>query len=135
MVNDKLESFKVGDKHRPRVTGKKGADAPQQKAAQPEAQTLGFARIEAILDHEDPKQVHKSLTALIDALDKVASGADAQKERAQAKRAKLAIERTLELLTFLFETKNDMLVAIAGNDKPAPAGKGKPRPSAHKGGR
>lgn len=111
MSDSKLETFKVSERHKPRVKGGKAAKA---EAPAPQAEpTLGFARIEAVLDHEDPKQVQKSLAKLSHALDEVAGRAKGPKDRAEAKRARVAVERTTELLTYLFETKDQMLHALA----------------------
>lgn len=114
MSDSKLESFKVGERHKPRVKqGGKAKGAGKDEAAASAAEpTLGFARIEAVLDQQDPRQVQKSLAGLVEALDDVSAKAKGAKERAEAKRAKVAVERTTELLTYLFQTKEQMLAAI-----------------------
>lgn len=114
MSDKKLESFKAGARHRPHVKqGGKTAKAPQEAAEA--APTLGFARIEAVLDHEDPRQVQKSLAELGRALDESGAKARGPKDRAEAKRARVAVERTTELLTYLFETKEQMLQSLAAS--------------------
>lgn len=129
MSDSKLESFKVGERHKPRVKqGGKGKAAGKDEAAPAAEPTLGFARIEAVLDQEDPRQVQKSLAGLVEALDGVSSKAKSAKERAEAKRAKVAVERTTELLTYLFQTKEQMLQAIVAAEGQG-AGKGDGRKS------
>ena len=113
MTNKKLETFKVGDKHAPRV--KPSAATAQSGAAMGQEQpkeTLGFTRIEEVLDAAEPGEVQRSLVGLTDALDAYMSDNRGQKERAQAKRAKMAVERTIDLLAYLFETKDAMIASL-----------------------
>lgn len=130
MTKKKLETFKVADKHAPRVkpsqgAGKADGDKPEAMEA---PETLGFERIEALLDNERPGDVQRSLVQLIDALDTYTADARNPKDRAQGKKAKMAVERTVDLLAFLFNTKEAMLASFTqgrGNKKSAPA-KGRP---------
>lgn len=127
MSKKKLESFKVAERHAPRVKpshateGKGAGDAP---AAEAESPTVGFARIEAILDQEQPGEVQRSLVQLIDSLDKLMADARSPKERTPAKRAKMAVERTIDLMAYLFETKDAMLQAITSSSSSTPKASG-----------
>ena len=63
MPDDKLESFKIGDTQKPTVTSpkkrkKSGELTDEEKKAQSEAHSLGFRRIETILEEEDVELSH-----------------------------------------------------------------------------
>jgi hypothetical protein len=107
MSDKKLESFKIGDKQKPRV---KAATSAATKAVEPvpETQTLGFARIEGILDKETPQEVGKSLARLLDQLTELDSHSKTPKAKSAAKKARAAVERTIDLLDYLFRTKAAM---------------------------
>lgn len=123
MTKKKLEAFKVADKHAPRV---KPSHGPSGDKAAPEAgdemQTLGFARIEELLDAARPGDMQRSLVALIDSLDTFMADSRSQKDRAQGKKAKMAVERTIDLLAYLFTTKEAMIASFTQPDgkKPKP---------------
>lgn len=126
MTKKKLETFKVADKHAPRVKPSAGASA--SSAPEQPKETLGFSRIEEVLDAAKPGDVQRSLVGLTDALDVYMSDSRGQKERAQAKRAKIAVERTIDLLAYLFETKEAMIASLTGSEstgKSSPSKRGK----------
>jgi hypothetical protein len=106
MSDKKLESFKIGDKQKPRVKATSSAATKAEPA--PETQTLGFARIEGILDKETPQEVGKSLARLLDQLAELDSRSKTPKEKSSAKKARAAVERTIDLLDYLFRTKAAM---------------------------
>lgn len=123
MTKKKLETFKVGDKHAPRVKPSAGAHKGAQPVTDEPKETLGFARIEEVLDASQPGDVQRSLVQLTDALDTYMSDNRGQKERSQAKRAKMAVERTIDLLAYLFETKEAMIVSLTQTPNASSAGK------------
>jgi hypothetical protein len=106
-----LKSFKIAETQKPKV---KSAAKPKKAEVEetPENGTLGFARIEALLDKESPAEVQRHLTVLFDSLTSLEADAKTQKAKAGIKRAKLAVERTTALLEYLFRTKADMQAAV-----------------------
>ena len=102
MADKKLDPFKIGDTQRPTVrnTGKSAAAAPPQE----EPKSLGFERIERILESDTPENLSKSLNNLLGQLGAMEQ-TGAMKEKAAAKRAMVAVERTADLLDYLFQTK------------------------------
>lgn len=123
MTKKQLETFKVGDKHAPRVKPSAAHAKGAQPATEEPKETLGFARIEEVLDAAKPGDVQRSLVQLTDTLDTYMSDNRGQKERAQAKRAKMAVERTIDLLAYLFETKEAMIASLTQSAAPSSAGK------------
>lgn len=106
MVEKKLESFKIGEKQPLRVDTKKNADAEPEQVQQ--SYSVGFGRIESILDEEDPVSVSDRLNALLQKLEDFDRQSKTQKDKAAAKKAMVAAERTADLLDFLFHTKENM---------------------------
>lgn len=123
MTKKQLETFKVADKHAPRVKPSPGAHKAPDKGQEAIKETLGFARIEEVLDAAAPGDVQRSLVTLNDTLDTYMSDARVQKDRAQAKRAKIAVERTIDLLAYLFETKETMIATLTKTEGKKPAAK------------
>lgn len=126
MTKKQLETFKVGDKHAPRVKPSAAASKGAHPATEEPKETLGFARIEEVLDAAEPGDVQRSLVQLTDTLDTYMSDNRGQKERAQAKRAKMAVERTIDLLAYLFETKEAMIASLTKSSSKPAAGKKAP---------
>jgi len=110
MTNKKLESFKIGDTQRPTV-GKQAAAAGAVR--QGEDQSLGFARIERILENDDATAVGESLNSLLRALEEFETQAKTNKDKAAAKKAMIAVERGADLLDYLFQTKLSMQTGSA----------------------
>ncbi len=107
MSDKKLESFKIGDTQKAGVSApKKGAAAEQQEEG--EAFSLGFARIEKILEEEDAVVVSDNLNNLLRVLEEFERGASTNRDKAAAKKAIIAVERTADLLDYLFQTKISM---------------------------
>ncbi len=105
MADDKLKSFKIGDSQRPTA-------APvTQKGDQPaseESVTLGFARIENMLEKEDPVAIGENLNTLLKNLEELQSTVTTNKEKLAAKKAIAAVERAVDLMDFLFQTKTQL---------------------------
>ena len=125
MSEKELETFKVGDRHAPRVKPSATASKAASEPAQSPQETLGFARIEELLDSAQPGDVQRDLVQLTDRLDTVMADARGHKEKSQAKRAKMAVERTIDLLAYLFETKEAMLAQFTQPEAPKAKGKSK----------
>ena len=106
MGGKNLESFKIADTRKPGVTAPARADAPPPP---PESRSLGFKRIEGLLESDGPGTVRAGLESLKGELAKVEKGAAANRDRAAAKKALAAVDRTAELMDFLYDTKESML--------------------------
>lgn len=103
MSDEKLAAFRAGDRQKKRV----GAAA--KPSAQEEAHaTMGFARIEHILDEVGADAAAARLRGLVDALTAREEGAKSARERGACRRARGAMERTMDLLDHLFATKQAM---------------------------
>lgn len=103
-----LESFKIGDT---RLPGVAKPAAPQQSRAdeqQSEEASLGFNRIEKILENEDPTSVSDALGSLHDKLEAFLAKSSTNRDKSNAQRALVAVERTVDLLDYLFQTKAAM---------------------------
>jgi hypothetical protein len=105
MADDKkLESFKIGDTQKPGIVrGKPSRDEKRQKES--EEASLGFRRIETILEEDEAQEVTESLSNLLQMLEELQSRTKSNKDRAAAKKAVVAVERTADLLDYLFQTK------------------------------
>jgi hypothetical protein len=101
----RLESFKAGSVQKPRP------DAAARRAAPPEAatETIGFERIEGLLDHEVPGEVGLKMANLLDSLSELEKTSTTPKAKAGAKKARVAVERTIDLLDYLYQTKQNLL--------------------------
>ena len=106
MTDDKLKTFKIGDSHRP------GMSAPTRKAGnlqeEEAAASLGFTRIETLLEKEDPVLVGEGLNRVMKQLEELQASGDSNKERAAAKAGMAAVERAVDLIDYLFQTKAAM---------------------------
>lgn len=107
MPDKKLESFKIADTRKPGVTTPMPARA--ETAASPESQSLGFKRIEGLLESDEPAAVRQNLETLKGELVKLEKDATANKDKAAAKKALAAVDRAAELMDFLYKTKASML--------------------------
>jgi hypothetical protein len=113
MEDKKLEPFKISDTRKPSVNSPKKAE-PVDAAA--ESPTLGFRRIEGMLEREDPAEVRASLADLKENLTLLAKSAENHRDKAGAKRAIVAVDRTTELVNFLFETRESLQKGAAGQE-------------------
>lgn len=98
----KLESFKIADTRKPQVAGPKKATAAADNAA---TQSVGFARIERILDQESPDQIAANMNDILGKLEEFEKKATTPKDKAGAKKAMVAVERAADLMDYLFQTK------------------------------
>ncbi|MBC7794957.1 MAG: hypothetical protein H7Z43_14725 [Clostridia bacterium] len=102
---ENLQSFKIADTRKPTVQGRKQSNQDDSG----DSRSLGFARIERILENENHSTIKEKLTVLLDAVAEYEDGASAAKEKAAVKRAVIAIERAAELMAYLFQTKDELL--------------------------
>ncbi len=98
-----LQSFKIGDTRKPTVQ-RRGP----QKAQQEEERSLGFARIERILENETHGSINAKLTDILDGLATFDEDKKAQKDKVAVKKAMIAVERAADLMEYLFQTKAEL---------------------------
>ncbi|MEZ4270656.1 MAG: hypothetical protein R3C68_04250 [Myxococcota bacterium] len=72
---------------------------------------MGFTRIETILEESDPVEVGENLNLLLKSLEKYQDEAGTNKDKAAARKAIGAVERTIDLMDYLFQTKAAMQAA------------------------
>lgn len=97
----KLEAFKIGDTQKPTVARRSPAKPIKEE---PESRSLGFGRIERMLENETPESVSSALNHMLGALHEL-EAKGGMKEKAAAKKAMIAVERTADLMDYLFQTK------------------------------
>ena len=102
MADKKLETFKIGDASPP---GVKRPAAPSPGVTQEESPSLGFARLENLLEEADPVAVGKSLNKLHQDLERLAKEATTNRAKTAAQKAIAAVERAVDLMDYLFQTK------------------------------
>ncbi|MBN1960458.1 MAG: hypothetical protein JW841_05890 [Deltaproteobacteria bacterium] len=106
MEEKKLESFKISDTRKPSVRSPKKAEQVELPTESP---TLGFKRIEGMLEREDSESVKANLEELKNNLNELAINATSHKEKANAKKAIMAVDRTTALVNFLYETRESLI--------------------------
>ena len=106
MADTKLESFKIADTRKPTVV----APVPKTAGASSisEAHSLGFRRIEEILEKEEPGDVKATLERMAAELTDLEKSTSSNKTKAAAKKAIVAVTRTSDLMEYLFQTKATM---------------------------
>ena len=105
MSEKKLETFKIGDTRRPTVRPSTATRAKKAPEASEET-SLGFQRIEKMLEDEEPEAVSARINDLLGRLEEFARGARTQREKAAVKKAIIAVERTADLLNYLYQVKD-----------------------------
>lgn len=100
-----LQSFKIADTRKPTVQRRGQTTA---KPEEEEQRSLGFARIERILENETHGSINSKLTDILDGLATFEEGKSAQKDKVAAKKAMIAIERAADLMEYLFQTKAEL---------------------------
>lgn len=108
MSKKKLESFKIGDSRKPRVSAPRKKSTEEAKKAAREKYTLGFSRVETILEQNSAAEVTADLSDLLHKLENFEAKAKTPKEKTAAKKAMVSVERTADLLDYLFQTKAQM---------------------------
>ncbi len=109
MTDKKIESFKVGDTHRDGMS-KPAAGTAEMRTDKEKAESfsLGFARIEAMLEKDDPVQVGESLNQILKDLEALGEKAESNKDKLAVKRATAAVEKAADLMDYLYQTKTAM---------------------------
>lgn len=108
MADKKLESFKIGDTHhKPTVSAPRRMPEPSREQ-QSEAASLGFLRIERVLENEQPGDVAAALSDILRRLEAHLEQATTQRAKAEAKKAIAAVERSADLMDYLFRTKESL---------------------------
>ncbi|MEE2961331.1 MAG: hypothetical protein VYA34_11350 [Myxococcota bacterium] len=103
MSDSDLKTFKIGDTHQPTVAASASHRASQAAKGKP---TVGFPRLEKLLETETAETVDTKMNAILTNLGNLESQADSPKEKACAKRATAAVSQAHEMLIFLYETKS-----------------------------
>lgn len=106
--SDSLPSFKVGDlQGPPRVKDAKAGFKPPASEAEVQ-QSMGFLRIEALLDEGDPSDISSNFNTLLDTLESKAASAATPAQKHALGKAQGAVEKTADLLNYLLELQDDL---------------------------
>lgn len=108
MAKDELSSFRISDVRRPEV---RSTAVKSPGAAEP-MPSLGFPAIEALLELDSIEDVADRLRPTYEALEALSAARDL-KTRAAAAKAMTAYERCVDLVEYLFLTKD----ALRGGDR------------------
>ena len=101
MSDTKLKSFKISESHRAGIS-----NPISSKVILPShSQSVGFARIEKILESETPNSIEEKLNSLIPHLEVFQTEATSNKEKLAGTKAIAAVERVTDLVDYLFQTK------------------------------
>ena len=100
MANDDLKAFKISDQV------KQPIDKPKPAAKKEPAPSVGFPRIEAVVESGDGDIA--GLQARMSELQELSKAGTTQKAKSAAKKAATAYERTLALLSYLLDTKSKL---------------------------
>ena len=106
--SDSLQSFKVGDlQGPPRVKESKPAFKPPASGDEVQ-QSMGFLRIEALLDDGDPSEISNNFNNLLNTLETEAAEAPTPGQKHALGKAQGAVEKTADLLNYLLELQDDL---------------------------
>lgn len=105
MADKKLESFKIGSTQQRGVASPGKKDKPKKEEG---GYSLGFSRIESLLEKEDPAVVGQGLSSLLSTLETLHEKSSTNKDKAAAKKAISAVEKAVDLMDYLFQTKASM---------------------------
>jgi hypothetical protein len=108
MADKKLETFKIGDTQQRGVAAPSKKEKPKKEEA---SHSLGFNRIENLLEKEDPAIVGQGLSNLLKTLEELHDKSSTNKDKAAAKKAMMAVEKAVDLMDYLFQTKAAMEAA------------------------
>jgi len=107
MSDKELKSFKIGDNQSAGISSPVSAKA-NAAADSPESQSVGFARIEKILEDETPETIGEKLNSLISELETYGNEASTNKDKLAAEKAVGAVEKVADLMDYLFQTKGSI---------------------------
>ena len=106
MSDKDLESFKIGSTHQPGISSP--VSSHKNEPSSPAEGSLGFPRIEKLLENEDPGDLSVKLNKLINDLEAFHENADSNQDKLAANKAMGAIERVADLMNYLFQTKANL---------------------------
>ncbi len=114
MSNKDLQTFKASDLQKPIKKGgtEKKAASPAQhdaKSKKEESSSVGFESIEQTLDTMSHDAIKAQLAELIDQIEALGDQASNNRGKSEADKAIIAVERTMELLAYLYQTRDDIL--------------------------
>jgi len=104
MEDKKLETFRISDTRKATVLAPKKPTPPTREEVS-QAASLGFRRIEKILEDEEPEILGQSLARLLKDLEAFRKRTRSVKDKSAAKKAIAAVERTADLMDYLFQTR------------------------------
>ena len=107
MSDKELKSFKIGDSHKAGISSPVSSKT-KESTGTPESQSVGFARIEKILEDETPETIGQKLSTLIKDLETFGSEATTNKDKLASQKAIGAVEKVADLMDYLFQTKDSM---------------------------
>lgn len=99
---DELKGFRIGDKRRPEVRGQVSPSSGKVVVA--ESPSAGFPAIESRLEQKTVDEVAEELRGSYEKLEALSEDGN-MKEKAAAKKAMAAYERTADLFEYLYMTK------------------------------
>ena len=113
MPNKDLQSFKASDLQKPAKKGgpeKKATPAAQHDVKSKKEETsVWFESIEHTLDTMSHDAIKAQLAELIDQIEALGDQASNNRGKSEADKAIIAVERTSELLAYLYKTRDDIL--------------------------
>ena len=104
MASDDLKTFKISDQVKPAVGQSQARAKAKGAPAQAEPASVGFPMIEALVESDAPDI--SGLNTRLEQLTALQSESRNNKEKAGAKKAVIAYERTIDLLQYLLDTKS-----------------------------
>ena len=107
MSDKELKSFKIGDNQQAGISSPVSSKTSGE-ADSPESQSVGFARIEKILEDETPETIGEKLSSLISELETFGNEASTNKDKLAAEKAVGAVEKVADLMDYLFQTKDSI---------------------------
>ena len=111
MSSDELKSFKIGDSQPKRLTPTRKDAEAARKEAEAEAASVGFRRIEELLDDHDEDTVRAKLDGLESACSERLEAAKSHKDKAAAQKAQKAIVQVRGLIEHLFDIRRQIAEA------------------------
>lgn len=102
---DELKSFKVSQAQKQKAAPARPKVEQVEESPQ---KTLGFARIEKLLETETRQSIQDKMTDLRQTLSAFADQAGANKDKASAKQAIQAVDLCRDLVNYLFDTKAEL---------------------------
>jgi hypothetical protein len=113
MSDKNLQTFKASDLQKPTKKGgseKKAATPAQHDVkVKKEETSVGFEAIERTLDTMSHDEIKAQLAELIEQIESLGDQANNNRGKSEADKAIIAVERTSELLAYLYKTRDDIM--------------------------